>query len=70
MAEEKIEQAGGSGRSKEDVALDMMKFIAVTTNYGKGAPVTGFSKGAASRTPEEHADSLIELFKKCREAIG
>ena len=70
MADEKTEQPSGNGRSKDDVALDMMKFIAVTTNYGKGGPVTGFSKGNTSRTPEEHAEALIDLFKKCRSAIG
>ncbi|MDZ7638005.1 MAG: hypothetical protein U5J83_07105 [Bryobacterales bacterium] len=67
MAEEKQDTTPG-GRSKEDIALEMMKFVAVTTNYGKGGTNTGFSK-QASRTPEEHADALIELYGKCRKAV-
>ena len=27
----------GAGRTKDEVALELMKFIAVTTGYGKGA---------------------------------
>ncbi|MCC7342518.1 MAG: hypothetical protein IT170_15660 [Bryobacterales bacterium] len=68
MAEEKNETTPG-GRSKEDIALDMMKFIAQTTNYGKGGATTGFSK-QVSKTAEEHADALIELYGKCRKALA
>jgi hypothetical protein len=67
MADEKPELTPG-GRSKEDIALEMMKFIAVTTNYGKGGPSTGFNKGA-TKTPEEQADSLLELYQKCRKVL-
>lgn len=68
MAEEKNETTPG-GRSKEDIALEMMKFIAQTTNYGKGGTNTGFSK-QVTKTAEEHADALIELYGKCREAVA
>ena len=57
-------------RSSDEVALDLMKFIAVTTGYGKrGGTATGFT-GKASRTPEEYADALLELFGRCRGIIG
>lgn len=67
MAEEKSENTP-SGRSKEDIALDMMKFIAVTTNYGKGNSGAGFSK-ATGTSGEEHAESLLTLYQKCRKVL-
>lgn len=56
--------------SKDQVALELMKFIAVTTGYGKGSAATGFGTGKAGRTPEEYADSLLELFERCRTAVA
>jgi hypothetical protein len=63
-------QTANNGKAtKDEVALDLMKFIAVTTGYGKGQTGTGFGvKGA--RTPEEHADSLLQLFERCRTVVG
>ena len=58
------------GRSKDDVALELMKFIAVTTGYGKSIGSAGFSGKPVTRSAEEHADALIELFQKCRKVIG
>jgi len=56
-------------RRNEDIALDMMKFIAVTTGYGKvGAPGAGFQGGTVSR-PEEYANTLIDLYERCLTAI-
>lgn len=57
-----------SRSSPDEVALELMKFIAVTTGYGKGTTTTGFgSKGP--RTSEEYADSLLELFERCRSLV-
>jgi hypothetical protein len=59
-----------AGRSKDDVALEMMKFIAVQTGYGKSTGGgAGFSGKPGSRTPEEHAEALIELFERCRNVV-
>jgi hypothetical protein len=60
---------GTQQRSKEEVALEMMKFIAVTTGYGKGAPAAGYT-GKQSKTPEEYADALVQLYERCREVLG
>lgn len=49
----------------DELALELMKFIAVTTGYGKGTPSAGFS-GKGSRSTEEYAEALIELFERCR----
>lgn len=52
----------------EEVALELMKFIAVTTGYGKAAGSPGFTTKAV-RSSEEYADSLLELFDRCRTAV-
>jgi hypothetical protein len=62
--------AAAGGRSKDDVALELMKFIAVNTGYGKSAGSAGFSSKPAARSPEEHAEALLELFQRCRKAVS
>ena len=63
--------APGGGRSKDDVALDLMKFIAVNTGYGKsGQASAGFSAKTGTRSPEELADDLLNLFDRCRKAVN
>jgi hypothetical protein len=58
------------GATNNEVALEMMKFIAVTTGYGKGATTaTGFS-GKAAKSPEEYAEALLGLFEKCRDVVA
>jgi hypothetical protein len=69
---DKAEPAGGPppGRNPDEVALDLMKFIAVTTGYGRSSGSgAGFSAKAASRSAEEYADALIQLFERCREVM-
>jgi hypothetical protein len=60
-----------SARRNEDIALDLMKFIAMTTGYGKTASSggVGFSGGGAASKPEEYATHLLELYGKCRAAV-
>jgi len=52
----------------DEVALELMKFITVTTGYGKGTPTTGFG-GKGPRSAEEYTDSLLELFERCRSVV-
>jgi hypothetical protein len=68
MAEE-TSNAPATGRNADEIALEMMKFIAVTTGYGKGGSAAGFT-GKGSKTPEEYADALLQLFERCRQVIG
>jgi hypothetical protein len=68
MAEEKT-SAGSEAKGRDEVALELMKFVAVTTGYGKGSGGAGFT-GKAMRTPEEHAESLLELFQRCRAILA
>ena len=67
MAEE-ISTTPSPGRNDNEVALEMMKFIAVTTGYGKGVGGAGFT-GKTTKTPEEYADALLQLFERCRQVI-
>lgn len=62
--------ATGGGRGPDEVALDLMKFIAVATGYAKGSQSSaGFSGKPGTRSPEEHVEALIELFQRCRRVV-
>lgn len=66
MPEELI--AVGSGtRRVEDIALDLMKFIALTSGYGKPAASAGF-QAKADKT-EDVVDALLALYGRCRAAV-
>jgi hypothetical protein len=59
-----------AAKNRDEIALDLMKFIAVTTGYGKGnTPSAGFS-GKPAKSAEEYADALIQLFEKCRAVVA
>jgi hypothetical protein len=57
-------------RRNEDIALDLMKFIAMTTNYGKtAAGSVGFQGGGGASKPEDYAAHLLELYGRCLQAV-
>jgi hypothetical protein len=61
--------AGLGARRNEDIALDLMKFVAGTAGVGKPAtPSTGFT-GTAATKPEEHVSQLLELYSRCLKAV-
>ncbi len=56
-------------RRNEDIALDLMKFVAGTVGVGRPAtPSTGFS-GAAAAKPEEYVNQLLDLYRRCLRAV-
>ena len=59
----------GAPRSKDEVALELMKFISLQTGYGKGAPAAGFKEKSTVRSPEDQASALLELFERCRKTV-
>jgi hypothetical protein len=62
--------ASGPARSSDEVALELMKFIAVATGYGRSSqPSAGFSGKPVTRSAEEHAEALLELFERCRRVV-
>jgi hypothetical protein len=57
-------------RRDEDIALDLMKFVAATTGYGRTSSTSvGFQGGGGATKPEEYAGHLLELYGKCLEAV-
>jgi hypothetical protein len=58
-----------TARRTEDIALDLLKFIAATTNVaGKSAGSTGFGVPSTAK-PEDQVTHLLELYARCREAV-
>ena len=64
-----LNTAGLGARRNEDIALDLLKFVAGTTGTGRpAAGSTGFS-GSAGTKPEEHVSQLLELYTRCLRAV-
>jgi hypothetical protein len=64
-----LEGAGLGARRKEDIALDLLKFVAGTAGVGRpAAPSTGFS-GSGAAKPEEHVNQLLALYSRCLRAV-
>jgi hypothetical protein len=58
-----------AGRRTEDIALDLMKFIAMTTGYGRPQSGAGFSGKPAGQSADDYAGSLLLLYERCRGAV-
>jgi hypothetical protein len=66
---ENLEGAGLGARRKEDIALDLLKFVAGTVGVGRpAAPSTGFS-GSGGAKPDEHVNQLLALYSRCLKAV-
>jgi len=56
-------------RRNEDIALDLLKFVASTTGVGRAAAASpGFVAGTASK-PEDQVTHLLELYSRCLRAV-
>jgi hypothetical protein len=61
--------AGLGARRNEDIALDLLKFVATSAGVGRTAvPSTGFSGASAPKT-EEQVAQLLELYSRCLKAV-
>ena len=61
--------AGSNARRNEDIALDLLKFVAGSTNILRNAaPSTGFTAAGAPK-PEDQVTTLLDLYARCREAV-
>jgi hypothetical protein len=68
---EEVPSVTAGSRRNEDIALDLMKFIAMTTGYGRTSGASaGFQGSAATAKPEEYAGHLLELYGKCLQAVA
>jgi hypothetical protein len=64
-----LTQASLGARRNEDIALDLLKFVAATAGVGKPtAPSTGFVSAGALK-PEEHVTELLHLYSRCLKAV-
>lgn len=69
MTDDKIDkETSPRPLSKDEVALELMRFIAGTTGYGKASAGAGFG-GKAPKTPDEQVDALIQLYERCRAVV-
>ena len=67
--DEAIPSTAGARRN-EDIALDLMKFVAMTTGYGRTTSSgVGFQGTGAATKPDEYANHLLELYGKCLSAV-
>jgi hypothetical protein len=69
--DESASHGGGSGsRRNEDIALDLMKFVAMTTGYGRvTSSGVGFQGGGSAAKPEDYAAQLLELYGRCLQTV-
>ncbi|MEQ1948765.1 MAG: hypothetical protein ABL995_16365 [Bryobacteraceae bacterium] len=63
------QQSKPTGSSKQEIALELMRFIAGTTGYGKTSAGAGFG-GKAFKTPDDQVDALLELYKRCLTTVS
>jgi hypothetical protein len=60
---------GNGARRNEDIALDLLKFVAATAGVGRGgAPSTGFVAGGAPK-PDDQVTHLLELYSRCLRVV-
>jgi hypothetical protein len=67
-----MEQAPNSAsgaRRNEDIALDLLKFVAGTAGVGRAAATsTGFTAASAPK-PEDQVTHLLELYSRCLKVV-
>jgi hypothetical protein len=61
--------SANGARRNEDIALDLLKFVAGTAGIGRTAvPSTGFV-ASASPKPEDQVTHLLELYSRCLRVV-
>ncbi len=67
---EAINGSSSTARRTEDIALDLLKFVAAHANIGgkTTGSTTGFGVTSSSK-PEDQVGNLLELYSRCREAV-
>jgi len=71
IMEEGHATGSSAARRNEDIALDLMKFVAMTTGYGRTTSAgVGFQGSGSAAKPEDYAERLLELYGKCLTAVS
>jgi len=64
-----MSEAINAARRTEDIALDLLKFVAAQAHVGtKAAGGTGFGVSASAK-PEDQVTELLDLYGRCRRAV-
>jgi hypothetical protein len=58
-----------AARRTEDIALDLLKFIAGQANVGRVAASTPGFAAASSAKADDQVSHLLELYARCRQAV-
>jgi len=66
---DQIPPAANGARRNEDIALDLLKFVAGTTGMGRAStPATGFVASGPPK-PEDQVAQLLELYTRCLRTV-
>jgi len=66
---DQVSPAGNGARRNEDIALDLLKFVAATAGVGRpSTPSTGFGPAGGPK-PEDQVNHLLELYGRCLRAV-
>lgn len=58
-----------TARRTEDIALDLLKFVAAQANVGsKSTGSTGFGVPTTAK-PDDQVTHLLDLYARCRHAV-
>lgn len=64
-----VSAAGNGARRNEDIALDLLKFVAAAAGVGRGSTgSTGFTAPGASK-PDDQVTQLLELYARCLKVV-
>ncbi len=57
-------------RRTEDIALDLLKFVAAHAQLGakSAGSTTGFAAPSSTK-PEDQVEQMLKLYARCREAV-
>jgi hypothetical protein len=65
-----MDQPANLARRNEDIALDLLKFVATTANVARtpAAATVGFAAPAAAKS-DDLVGHLLELYTRCLQAV-
>lgn len=66
---DQVAPTSNAARRNEDIALDLLKFVAGAAGVGRpSTPSTGFVAASAPK-PEDQVTQLLELYTRCLHAV-
>ena len=60
---------GMGARRNEDIALDLLKFVAVTASVGRPTNATAGFVPAGTAKAEDQVGNLLDLYTRCLRAV-